>query len=1202
MFFGGVYCSVKLCWSSAKQIILYEWTQFGDDALFVNITQSPLVFESQNSLLHYINDTKTLQYKGGLSLPWLLRFTNTENVQWLRGYIGNHFSHIFSIEKQIYQDEKKMANLINLGKRVANSNNDDKTILKKQATQLKTEGWENAQQIIQGLGHKLKTTTSKLQNTRKRLSRSQKKVSNLQEILECESDTSSEDEINDNESGYNSEDEIQEFQELMQFLISKGKLGSSLFVIKTFYGNEMPRIDFSNLVAAAGLAGSVNREEWSTMLCLCDITRQSGKSQYFQNQEKFFDEIKAAAEESANNALCMVCEEIVSKGNEILEVGFDCAWSKVREAPQASAEFIYNGTPEGFQHKPIVAFNVVEKPCIYNKNEKNVIINKGNYNNSSRQMEHANLISIISKVTPTLYKYNLTLDIGVDGDLSTNKTLSEEKVVHKIFADLKHKSKILRNKIVGEKRWKQLEQLIMDFYTKSIYAAVARTQNPNIISPNNNDLYIMQSEKVENPEIQLADPNLIRYSQNSINALKEFLKQYTKLPQKQSLITNIRTSMNELFNRVKLNYTDKKVDYAKSFSTRHGLAVLHNNNENLEQKEDKRKHNVAEINKRNALRAKKIAETRKQIEEFDYSKDLIPYGITIKENIINEEFRPSFANLIPDFDGFVLCEGCKCFPKRSPKGGLCRLCYFYYEYGLASYIINPKFHNSNEKQKEIMPIELIDSVVNDFFRLNNYRELQQESIESFLKGHDILTILPIGAGKTLIFSAASVLTRSLTVVFTPLKAIMENQLSELVKMGIPAATIYASLDQPVEVQEKIFGEVAASITKVLWITPKKFIESLRFRRFLHNVFQTRGIQFVIDETHCVLEYGHFRPAWTKLGKIKEEFTLSSILLLIATCSYEGVSKLKSILKIPNLKDIIEAVYKILEQCLESWAIIYSSTPNECTEIFNGLKEYINHKLLELKYIIATNAFGMGVHMSDVQIIIHTTFPLSPTNFVQEIGRAGRDGQPSENAESNSSETQAIQSKCSNLKKQKKNIFAMAYIFENSYQCRRKMAYEPFRWPGDTEIPECGICDNCTRCIADGIVWYNIGKDLLRILDTVDKLVEFANDPTTHLINFGCDDIVDVFMKANNKNTREKNLTSLWENESDSMKDDTFIRTRSMCLHAIDRLCVEELLIQIVKIKPIRLGSSIMIYKSFISGIAPGARQKIIEDVWLEAFK
>ncbi|CAG8836893.1 45218_t:CDS:2, partial [Gigaspora margarita] len=193
-----------------------------------------------------------------------------KNVQWLHRYIGNHFSNIFSIEKQIYQDEKEMANLINL----------------------------------------------------------EKQVSNLQKILERESDSLSEDEIDDDENGYNSEDEIQELQELIQFLIFKGKLGSSFFIstelfltyilnqkcstLKIFYENEMPGIEFSNLVAVAGLAGSINHKD--------------RKSQYFQNQEKFFNGIKAAAEE---------------------KVGFDCAWSKVRKASQASAKFIYNRTPEG---------------------------------------------------------------------------------------------------------------------------------------------------------------------------------------------------------------------------------------------------------------------------------------------------------------------------------------------------------------------------------------------------------------------------------------------------------------------------------------------------------------------------------------------------------------------------------------------------------------------------------------------------------------------------------------------------------------------------------------------------------------------------------------------------------------------------------------------------------------------------------------
>ncbi|CAG8760001.1 17224_t:CDS:2, partial [Gigaspora rosea] len=150
-----------------------------------------------------------------------------------------------------------------------------------------------------------------------------------------------------------------------------------------------------------------------------------------------------------------------------------------------------------------------------------------------------------------------------------------------------------------------------------------------------------------------------------------------------------------------------------------------------------------------------------------------------------------------------------------------------------------------------------------------------------------LTILPTGAGKTLIFLVSSILSKTLTVVFTPLKAIMENQL-----VRIPATAIFATLNQPLDIQEKMFSKVVA-------------------------------------------------------GQIKEEFPSAPLLLLTATCSHQEASKLVTIL---NRADL------------------------ECIEIFNGLKEYIEpHQL----------AFGKGVHAPYVRIIIHTTFPLSPTNFVQE---------------------------------------------------------------------------------------------------------------------------------------------------------------------------------------------------------------------------
>ncbi|CAG8771572.1 8882_t:CDS:2, partial [Gigaspora rosea] len=281
---------------------------------------------------------------------------------------------------------------------------------------------------------------------------------------------------------------------------------------------------------------------------------------------------------------------------------------------------------------------------------------------------------------------------------------------------------------------------------------------------------------------------------------------------------------------------------------------------------------------------------------------------------------------------------------------------------------------------------------------------------------------------------------------------------ELIEMGIPAAKIYTASNQPLEEQEKIFAEVAAGITKVLWVTPEKFIESLKFCKFLNNVSQTHGVQFVIDESHCVLEFEYFRPAWTKLEQIKEKFPLSPILLLTATCSCEGVSRLSIILKRPNLKVIRKQNY-------EGRVIIYASTPNKCIEIFNGLKEYVDSN-----HLVATNAFGIGVHMSDVRIIIYTTFPLSSTNFVQEVGRAGRD------------------------RKQAKSIilYSRSDIHELLLIVGRKID----RWPEDPEISECGICDNCKRCIVDEIIWYDISEDLIQFLDKVNKLLKFSNNPTS----------------------------------------------------------------------------------------------------------
>ncbi|CAG8714850.1 19513_t:CDS:2, partial [Dentiscutata erythropus] len=1182
IYYGSCYCTIELGWCEVKQIILWILNEFGADSKFQNRLNIQQTFEKSDDLHQYLENSSTLNYNSRLSLPFLLGLTTTENVKWLRGYVGAHYSNIFELEYKQYKAEKEINTIIKSAKRDANS-------LEAEIKQgIQTELTFNLQKsdidstLIQAMSNKIIKMQKELNNTKKRLCRSHQTVIALQELLEKESNNSSEDdECSDIESDQDLSETLN-LQEILNLLIIKGKLGSTVFVsteiflelilrqpcpkccntdivtkkhqIKVsgflvkinitcnkcsttvFYKNETDGVDYSKLVAGAGLVGGVNREEWMTMLCACGITRQSGKKQYFQKQEAFFQKIQESAESSANFALHAACEQVKLQGNHVLEVSFDNSWSHVRKASQASGEFIYHGKIDGYRAKPIVGYHLVEKPRIYkNKKEETIVINEGNYNNSSRQMEHANLIGSITKITPTLIEYDIVLGVAIDGDLNSNKTLANQPIVSKIFADLKHKAATVRKKI--DEKWKYLEQPIMNFYNRAVYAACIRTGNNNHLSPTDNDLH-------------------------------------------------------------QLHYDV--------------------------QREDKRICNVAEIHNRNEIRAKKITQQKNQLQDFDWSQDLVPYGKSVQDNIIKYTFRPSFSDIIPNFDSFILCEGCGSFPKRFPEQGLCKLCGFYWNHELSHFIINPKFHSAKGKSLTQPKLNMIEIVLLEVFNLQHFKELQYKSIESFILKKDTLTIMPTGGGKTLIFSIASTLFYGLTVVFTPLKSVMECQLRELISIGIPSAYLFAATDQPLDMQEKIFSEIASGFIKILWITPEKFIQNFQFRQMLKKVAEIRGIQFVVDEAHCIKEYANFRPAWNQLSQLKEEFGSAPILLLTATCSEYMASQLSINLKCfslniirniqiyrPELKlqvlpkpvkkdKLLDAIFKIINETTTGRIIIYCATPDECSNIMIALKKQYNPDLITIyhgkmsnadrkitltgwktglyRYIVATNAFGMGIHVADVRVIIHVTFPISITNLVQEIGRAARDG---------NSEEDPITT-----------IFESSYCCEDTYTCRQILYYTPFKWTTDPQIPECNICDNCIRKIQDKATKANIRNDLLKILDITEKLLKMVEEKK--LTSFGREELVDVFLKADNKNTKSKNLSLLWTGEVAIYKP--MISTRDACFHMVDKLIIKGFIKQNIIIEPIRPNSLILSYSCSIIAISDNAREQITINEWWEFVK
>jgi len=205
----------------------------------------------------------------------------------------------------------------------------------------------------------------------------------------------------------------------------------------------------------------------------------------------------------------------------------------------------------------------------------------------------------------------------------------------------------------------------MSFYNKCIYGAVARCHNPEIESPTDKNLFFMHTEGViihlsdihdqcwpevcwfhDSPDMTLVKPNLKKYTKNQKSDLLEFLKRIMDLKGK-SLITTIRTSANEAVNRVKLNYTNKKTDYPKSFAARYALAVIHNNNGIIQvlkvvrkvaylvsfseqdhlnllqlckERENKREYNITKINEKNQTRAQKICEQKKRLKGFDFGQ------------------------------------------------------------------------------------------------------------------------------------------------------------------------------------------------------------------------------------------------------------------------------------------------------------------------------------------------------------------------------------------------------------------------------------------------------------------------------------------------------------------------------------------------------------------------------------------------------